>query len=387
MILIKNAKINTISNGIIDDGYILIDNGKIKEVGEKINLLYNSNIDVIDCKGNLVTPGLIEAHCHLGLYGDTSSLENNDYNESSEVITPEVSAIDSINPFSSSIEEARKSGVTTVAAGPGSANVIGGQFVAFKTYGKRIDNMIIKAPVAMKAALGENPKRSHGGKGRAPLTRMGSAALMREALFKAKEYLSKKDLAGDDISKKPAFNMKYEALIPVLKGEIPMKIHVHRADDIFTAIRIAKEFNLSITLDHCTDGALIAEEIKAEGFNAIVGPSFTHKTKLELANKGFKTAKILSEAGIKIAITTDSPVVPIEYLQLMAILAVKEGLSKEEALRSITLNAAEILNINNRVGSIEVGKDADIVIWSGDIFDALSKVKYTIINGEVVYKS
>lgn len=285
-----------------------------------------------------------------------------------------------------SFEEAYIGGVTTAVTGPGSANVIGGTFVAVKTYGKRIDDMIIKNPIAMKVAFGENPKRVYNSQKKSPITRMATAAILRDTLFKARTYMEKKEKA-EEPSKMPDYDMKMEALIPVLKKEIPLKAHAHRADDIFTALRIAKEFNIDVTLDHCTEGHLIADYLAKEGKGAIVGPTLSNRSKVELRNLTFDTPRILNEAGVKVAITTDSPVIPLQYLPICAGLAHKWGLDEIEALKAITINAAEIVGLGDRVGSIEVGKDADIVIFDGNpIKDLDYQTVATIINGEVVYR-
>lgn len=383
MILIKNGKIVTMNGEDMENGEILVENGRIKEIGHDLSV--PEGVKIIDAGGKIVMPGFIDAHTHLGLKEDSIQFEGSDHNETTDPITPEMRGIDGINPLDITLREAYEAGVTSVAAGPGSANVIGGQFAAIKTYGNKVDDMIIKEPVAMKCAFGENPKRVYGQKGKSPMTRMAIAALIRETLFKAVEYKKKRDLAKGDPSKAPAFNMKMEALQPVINREIPLKVHAHRTDDILSAIRIAKEFNIRITLDHCTEGHLILEHIKNEGLDAIVGPSFNHRSKYELKHKSFITPGILSKEGMKIAITTDSPVVPLQYLTICAALAVKKGMDRTEALKSITINAAEILEIDDRVGSLEVGKDADIVIWDGDPLDIFSSVLYTIINGEIVY--
>lgn len=384
MILIKNGKIFTMQGTVIEKGSILVEKGKIKEIGESI--IVPEGVEIIDAAGKLVLPGFIEAHCHLGLREDSLGFEGNDVNEIMEPITPHLRGIDAVNPMDVTFEEAYTAGVTCAAVGPGSANVIGGQFAAIKTYGDRIDDMVVKEPIAMKCAFGENPKDVYNGKGKSPKTRMAIAALLRETLFNALEYGRKLELAKEDSSKTPSFDMKMEAMQPVMRGEIPLKVHAHRADDIFTAIRIAKEFGVKITLDHCTEGKLIVEHLKKEGFPAIVGPSFNSRSKVELKHKGFDTVGILSKEGIKVAITTDSPVVPLKYLPLCAALAVKEGMEEEEALKAITINAAEILGLEDRVGSLEVGKDADIVIWDGHPFDLRSTVECTIIDGKVIYK-
>ena len=384
MIIIKGGRYLDVKNSKFLLGDIAIESGKIKEIGENIKE-ENGDI-VIDASGKIVTPGLVEAHCHLGLVGDSVGKENDDSNERSGAICPELRAIDAINPMDKVFEEAYQGGITSVATGPGSGNIIGGQFAAIKTYGKRIDNMIIKEPIAMKCAFGENPKRFYGEKGESPTTRMAIASLFRDTLYKAREYMMKKEAAGDNIEKLPPFNMRYEALIPVLKGEIPLKAHAHKASDIFTAIRIAKEFNVKMTLDHSTDARAVIDELAKEKFDMIVGPSLGHRTKVELVNKSFKTAGELNKAGIRISITTDSPVIPLQHLPICAALAVKEGMDKFEAYKAITINPAEILGIDDKVGSIEVGKDADIVIWSGEPLDIMSSVEYTLINGEIVYK-
>ncbi|MBR8701238.1 Imidazolonepropionase [Fusobacterium sp. DD29] len=384
MIIIKGGRYLDVKNSKFLLGDIAIEKGKIKEIGENIK---GENGDlVIDASGKIVTPGLVEAHCHLGLLGDSVGKENDDLNERSGAICPELRAIDAIDPMDKVFEEAYQGGVTSVATGPGSGNILGGQFAAIKTYGKRIDNMIIKEPIAMKCAFGENPKRFYGERGEKPTTRMAIASSLRDTLYKAKEYMMKKEAAGDNIYKLPPFNLSYEALIPVLKREIPLKAHAHKASDIFTAIRIAKEFNVKMTLDHSTDARAVIDELAKEKFDMIVGPSLGHRTKVELVNKSFKTAGELNRAGIKISITTDSPVIPLQHLPICAALAVKEGMDKFEAYKAITINPAEILGIDDKVGSIEVGKDADIVIWSGEPLDIMSSVEYTLINGEIVYK-
>jgi imidazolonepropionase-like amidohydrolase len=287
-----------------------------------------------------------------------------------------------------SFKEAREGGVTTAVTGPGSANVIGGTFAAIKTFGNRIDNMIIKDPIAMKIAFGENPKRFYHAQNKSPYTRMATAAILREMLFKAKIYSEDKEKSLTDPKCAPTFDFQLEALLPVMRKSIPLKAHAHRADDIFTALRIAKEFDLDITLDHCTEGHLIADELAKENKNAIVGPSFGSRSKFELTNLTFDTPKVLYEHGVKIAIMTDSPVIPLEYLSLCAGLAVKAGLPEEEGWKAITINPAEIIGISDRVGSLEVGKDADIVIFKGNpLTDINHDVKLTIINGAIVYNN
>ena len=365
----------------IPSGYVLIgDDGKIASVGENIN--ETADMTVIDAEGKLVTPGCVEAHCHIGVHNSAMRWEGADYNERSEPITPEMRAIDGLNPMDEAFINAVQHGVTSACTGPGSANVVGGTFVAIKLVGHRVDDMIIKEPVAMKCAFGENPKGAFGQNGgKTPVTRMATASLLRELLFKTKNYLEAKE-AGKD----PAFNMKLEAMIPVIKKEIPLKAHAHRADDIFTAIRIAKEFGVGLTLDHCTDGALIAEDLAKEGYPAFVGPSFGSKSKIELINKDFTTPGILNRAGVKISIITDAPVTTLEHLPMCAGFAVKAGLDYDEAWRAITVNPACSIGIGDRVGTLEAGKDADIVIWNGDpLVEIGTRAYLTIVDGRVVW--
>ena len=382
MLLIKNGYIKTMAGPDIENGSILIGNdGKIAAVGKDLIVLEGCTI--LDAEGRLVTPGLVEAHCHIGLHNEAVGWEGMDYNEGIDPVTPQMRAIDSIYPLDEAFEHARKGGVTTCCTGPGSANVLGGTFVAIKTAGKRVDDMVVKNPIAMKCAFGENPKRFYGQqKKSAPLTRMGTAALLRETLFKAKQYMAEKD-AG----KEPKFDMKLESLLPVLRGEIPLKAHAHRSDDIFTSIRIAKEFGLKLTLDHCTDGAVIAEELAAEGYPAFVGPSLGSKTKIELKSKSFDAPGILHKAGVKVSIITDAPVIPQQYLPMCAGQAVQAGLPMEEGWKAITVNPAESIGIADRVGTLEPGKDGDVVIWTADpLVNVGAHAACTVIDGKVVWQ-
>ncbi|AEB76588.1 amidohydrolase [Clostridium botulinum] len=382
MILIKNGKIVTVTKGTLENGCVLIKDGKILEISEDIKV--NEDVEVIDAKGGWVTPGFIDAHCHIGIFEQDMGFEGMDINEATDPLTPHLRAIDAINPMDTSFKDAIKGGVTTVMTGPGSANPMGGQFVAMKTSGICVDDMVVKEPAAIKIAFGENPKRIYKSKNKMPTTRMATAALIREILMKAKNYKIKKEKAakeGRDFEE----NFRLEALMPVLDKQIPLKAHCHRTDDILTAIRIGKEFDVNLTLDHCSEGHLIPEHIKKSGRNAIVGPTLTARSKIEVKNKTFKTPKVLHDNGVKIAIMTDHPVIPIEYLPLCAGLAAKEGLGVKEALKAITINAAEICGIDNRVGSLEVGKDADIVISNGNPLDSLTSTTCTIINGKVEY--
>ncbi len=386
MIFIKNGRIFTMAGEVIEKGSILIDNGKIIEVGK--DLVAPLDAEIINAEGKMVLPGFIDAHCHIGMWEEGMGFEGSDGNEMVDPVTPQLRAIDAINPMDIAFEEAYRGGVTTAVTGPGSANVIGGMTVALKTYGKRVDDMILKEPVAMKVAFGENPKRVYESQKKSPMTRMATAAILRETLFKAKAYMEKKEQGKEDLSKMPEYDMKMEAMLKVLRKEIPLKAHAHRADDIFTALRIAKEFDVDITLEHCTEGHLIADYLAKEGKGAIVGPTLSNRSKVELRNLTFDTPRILHEAGVKIAIMTDSPVIPLHYLPICAGLAAKSGLEEMEALKAITINAAEIVGIDDRVGSIEIGKDADIAIFDGNpIKDIDCKTYATIINGEIVYKN
>ena len=382
MLLIKNGKIKTMVGADIECGSVLIgDDGRIAFVGESV--LESSEMTVIDAGGRLVTPGCVEAHCHIGLRSSAMRWEGSEINEKSDPITPQMRAIDGINPIDETFADAVKHGVTSACTGPGSANVVGGSFAAIKLSGKRVDDMIIKSPLAMKCAFGENPKGAYGQSGnKAPITRMATAALLRDLLFKARAYAKAKEDGKD-----PSFDLKLESMIPVIKGEIPLKAHAHRADDIFTAIRIAKEFGLKLTLDHCTDGALIADELAAEGYPTFIGPSFGGKSKIELANKDFATPAVLHKAGVPISIITDAPVIPLEHLAMCAGFAVSAGLPYEEAWRAITVNPATQTGIGDRVGSLEVGKDGDVVIWNDDPLRVIGTDAYvTVINGRVVYR-
>ncbi len=384
--LIRNGKIYTMSNlGVLDGGDIKIKNGKIIEVGK--NLPVSEGEEVIELSGEFVYPGFIDAHCHMGLFEWGMGFEGSDGNEMTNPITPHMRAIDGINPMDTSFKNAREGGVTVVVSGPGSANVCGGTFGAFKTYGDCIDKMVVKNPVAMKVAFGENPKRVYNSKSKTPMTRMGTAALLRNLIVESKNYLNKKEDAESKNELFKEFNLSYEAMIPVLKKEIPLKAHCHRADDILTAVRIAKEFDLDLTLDHCTEGHLIADYIKESGYPAIVGPTMTHASKIELTNKTFKTPGILINKGVKTAIVTDHPVIEQEYLPICAGLAMKSmNMDEIDVLKSITIHAAEIVKIDDRVGSIEPGKDADIVIFDKSALFSDSVCCYTIIDGNVVHR-
>lgn len=305
-----------------------------------------------------------------------------DINELNDAVTPQMRGIDGINPLDPTFEKAVMAGVTCVGTGPGSANVLGGTFTTIKTVGHCVDDMIVRDPVAMKCAFGENPKNCY--KDKSIYTRMTTASKLREALFKARDYQARKEAAGGDVLKMPAYDFKMESLLPVINREMPLKAHAHRADDILTAIRIAKEFNVKLTLEHCTEGHLIADKLAEENYPLAVGPTLTHATKFELRNKSFKTPGILANAGCQVSIITDSPVIPQEYLPMVAGLAVKAGMKPFDALKAITINPARHLGIEDRVGSLEAGKDADIVIMNGSAFDSLTEAVHVMVNGKLV---
>ena len=378
--IIKNGSVNDAVNREAYVADIRITDGKIAEIGRDLTI--NEGEEVIDATGLNVYPGFVEAHCHLGLDGYGIGFEGADYNEPGDICTPHLRSDDSFNPLDPTVRSAARGGVTSVATGQGSANAIGGTWIAVKTVGNCVDDMIIKTPVAMKCALGENPKRCYREKGNA--ARMSTASVIRNMLFKAREYLNKKEKAGDDIFKQPAFDFKCEAMIPVLKKEIPLKIHAHQANDILTAIRLAKEFDVDLTIEHVTEGHLIADKLAEYSYPLAVGPSLTHASKFELQNKSWTTPGILAAKGCQVSIITDSPVIPQEYLPLCAGLAVKAGMDPFEALKAITINPARQIRISDRVGSIEIGKDADIVITDGDPMVSSTAIKKVFINGEAV---
>lgn len=389
MILIKNGLVKTMAGEDIENGQVLLDGDKIAAVGKEVNA--PADAQVIDAAGCIVAPGFVEGHCHIGLDEEAIGFEGDDYNEMTDPVTPQMRGIDGLNPMDEAFFDAYSHGVTTAVTGPGSANVVGGTFLAVKLCGKRVDNMVVKNPVAMKIAFGENPKRCYGAsQKKMPMTRMGTAALLRELLVKAQNYREEMDAyeADPQNNKKPTYDCKLHAMLPVMRKEIPLKSHAHRADDIFTSLRIAKEFDLDITLDHCTEGHLIADELEKEGKGCLVGPTFGAKSKFELKNKCWDTPKTMVEHGLKTAIITDAPVIPLKYLPLCAGLAINAGLDEQEAWKAVTINPAVITGIADRVGSLEVGKDADVVIYKGNpLTDLQYTTKYTLINGQIVYQA
>ena len=357
---------------------ILLADGKIAAIGT--NLTAPADAVVFDADGLDVFPGFVDAHTHIGLDGYGIGYEGCDYNEMNDIWTPQLRAIDGINPRDPSLADARRAGVTCVCTGPGSANVLGGTFLAMKTVGDRVDKMVVRDPVAMKCAFGENPKRCYRDK--CDSTRMSTAAFLRGALMQARDYGARKQAANGDVTKMPAYNQKLEALLPVLAREIPLKAHAHQANDIFTALRIAREFNLRLTLEHVTEGHLIVDELAGEkDVPMAVGPSLTFASKFELQNKSWSTPAVLTAAGCHVSIITDSSVIPQQYLPLCAGMAVKAGMDPFDALKAITINPAEHIGVADRVGSLEVGKDADLVITAGSPFEVLTEVKAVFIDG------
>ena len=386
---IINGKIFTMADQVYDRGFVLTDQEKIVAVGDmkdyevclgRIEPDMRNRVQKkkIALDGDWVLPGFIEAHCHVGIIEEKRGTMGDDCNEGTEPVTPHLRALDAVNPLDPAFHNALAAGITAVMTGPGSSNVVGGQFLFMKTYGRNIDEMKMLEPAAMKVAFGENPKCNFGNQNKMPSTRMAVAGMLREELFQAEQY--RKNTSAE------ALEFRKEAWMPVFEKKIPIKAHAHRADDILTAIRIAQEFDLDITLDHCTEGHLIAESIAESGFPAIVGPSLTARSKIEVENMDFKTVGILHRAGVLTAVTTDHPVTLIETLPLCAGLAVKHGLPMEEGLKAITIYPAKICRVEHRVGSLEPGKDADIAIFDGNPMEVFTNTLFTIINGAVVYE-
>lgn len=383
MLHIINAHLKPITAPDIPCGQMLIDQGKIVAIGQTVDA--PEGCEVFDAQGMLVTPGLIDAHTHIGLHEEAIRWEGADYNEMSNPVTPEMRAIDAINPMDESFHNALAGGVTCAVTGPGSANVIGGTFCAIKLHGDCTDDMVLREAVAMKVAFGENPKGCYGQQGKKlPITRMGVAALLRQTLAKAKKYAA--DIEAAKAEGKPTpFDFQMEAMLPVIRKEIPLKAHAHRADDILTVLRICREFDVDVTLDHVTEGHLIVDKLVDAGKPVLVGPSFGSKTKFELKEKSFATPGVLNKAGLEVCIITDAPVIPLNYLPLCAGLAVREGLDEDAAWRAITINPAKVAGIADRVGSLEAGKDADFAVFSGDpLKDIQARAVQVFVDGEAV---
>ena len=382
MRLIRNARLYTMEGpGLLEGGDVLIDSGKIAAVGVNLSA---SGAREIDARGAYVTPGFIDPHSHIGLWADGERDETGDGNEMTDPVTPQMRALDAVNPVDPCFAEACRAGVTTVATGPGSANVLGGQFLAMKTFGGSLKAMLVKEPLAMKAAFGENPKMVYGSGGKRPSTRMATAAVLREAFYEARAYIEKRACA--DADKRPDFNLKNEALAMVLRRELPLKMHAHRADDILTAIRLAEEFNLRASVEHCTEGYLIADELRKANVGVILGPLLTDRGKPELKNLTMKAPAILYRAGVKFALMTDHGVIPEPYLPVEAGLCVREGLPEMEAMRAITIHAAGVLGLEERLGSLAPGKDADVVLFDGHPLETRTHASLVIVNGNIAYE-
>lgn len=395
MLLIRNGRVLTMAQDVAQEQAapretadcpagealdILCRDGKIERIAPAIALPEGAEVQVIDAAGCLVLPGLIDAHCHVGITEEKKGIEGDDCNENVEPVTPWLRAIDAINTMDAAFDDAVQTGITSLMAGPGSSNVVGGQFAFLKTRGRRIDSLIVRAPAAMKIAFGENPKANYSGMGKSPVTRMGIAGMLRRELFAAGQYCQKRQQGQAEA------DFGLEPWVPVFSRQIPLKAHVHRVDDIFTAIRIAEEFGLRMTLDHCSEGHLIAEEIAASGFPAIVGPDLSSRNKIEIQNVDFKTAGVLYRAGVQVAVCTDHPVSTIRSLPLCAGLAVKEGLPLYAGLEAITCSPARICGVYDRVGSLEEGKDADIAVFTGNPMEVFTRTLFTVIDGEIVYR-
>ena len=380
--LIVNGIIHTMDGPIIENGYVAISGSKILQAGPMEERPQEWEGERLDAQGGHVCPGFIDVHCHLGMFGDSLGFESEDGNEETDPCTPHLRAIDAVNPLDRCFSEARAAGVTTVLTGPGSANPISGQFAALKTDGRWVDAMILKAPAAMKLALGENPKQVYHDRDESPVTRMATAAIIRESLRKAVEYGEKLDKAAqDEDADPPDYDAKLEALLPVVRGDLPVHIHAHRADDIATGIRIASEFGLRCVIVHGTEGHLIPELLVRTGVPVISGPALGDRSKPELANMSLEAPALLQRAGVPVAICTDHPEVPIQYLPLCAALAVKGGMDPEEALAAITVNAARIAGLDETLGSLSPGREADIVIADRHPLELLGRVEAVLIGG------
>lgn len=384
MLAIRNGKLYTISHGIIDNGTLLVENNKITAIGPQVEI--PAGAQVIDAKGKYVTPGIIDAHAHVSIWEEGQGWEGIDVNETTNPITAAVRAIDGIDPDEIGLRDAYQNGVTCIWCAPGSANVIGGEGVTMRTYGESVDEMIMLSPSGIKAATGENPKGAYGNRNQMPKTRMGVAALLRETLVKTQNYRQKIEKAADNPEKMPVRDLGLENMVRVLKRELPLRVHCHRADDAMTVVRIAKEFEIDITIEHATEGYKVAQELAEHGVPIVVGPTLSSRSKIEVRDSSLATPAICAAAGVKVALMTDHPIIPVWYLPICAGLAVKHGLDEEVAMRAVTLTPAEICGVADRVGSLEVGKEADIVIWDGHPFEYTTHVDYTIVNGRVVYQ-
>ena len=380
--LIQNGVVHPMDGPVIPNGYVLLEGNKIKAVGSMDAVPQGWAGPVLTAAGGHIRPGLVDAHCHLGMCGDGLGFEAEDDNESTDPCTPHLRALDGLNPLDRCFREAREAGVTTVLTGPGSGNPINGQGLAVKTIGRWAEEMVVLEPASLKLALGENPKTVYHERKETPMTRMGTAAIIRAQFSKALEYLDKQNKAdAEEDTDPPDFDPKLEALLPALRGEVPVHIHAHRADDIATAVRLAREFGLKLVVVHGTEAHLLPELLAREHIPVITGPILTDRSKPELANSTSANPALLAKAGVEIAICTDHPVIPIQHLTLCAAVAARSGLEPEEALKAITLNGARLAGVDHRVGSLTPGKDADVVVTSGHPLDWMSRVEHVFIDG------
>ena len=375
MIALTNGRLYTIENGIIEQGTILLDGGKIAAVGAEVEI--PADAQVIDVQGRIVTPGFIDAHTHIGIDEEIHQPMGDDCNEMTEPNTAELRAMDAINYRDLSFQDAVKAGITTVMITPGSANVFGGLVAVMKTAGKTYKEMLVNGEAGLKMAFGENPKRVYGEKDKSPSTRMATMAIARQGFYEAKEYMKKSDEDRE-------FNLQTEHIAKALEGGIPVRAHAHRADDILTAIRMRDEFNLDLVVEHCTDGHLIVEELKEAGVKVAVGPSLSNRAKVEMENVTFRTPGVLASAGVEVAIITDAPCTPIQYLPICAGMAMREGMTEEDAFKALTIVPAKILKADDRLGSLAVGKDADVVVWNNHPFEIMGKPELVFVNGKQV---
>ena len=385
-VAITGGRVVPVTADPVENGTVLIEDGKITAVGA--DLAVPDGAQVIDAAGQWVLPGFIEVHGHVGVHEEAQGWAGSDTNEMTEPVTAQVRALDAINPADLGFRDAITGGVLAVNVNPGSGNPIGGQTVALRCWGRTVDEMLLREPSGLKSALGENPKRVYGEQGKMPSTRLGTAAVIRGAFVAAANYLAKLDAeaAKPEADRKPVDrDLKLEALGRVLRREIPWRQHCHRADDIATALRIAEEFGYDLVIDHGTEAHLVADLLAARNIPVIIGPLFTSRSKVELLNRSLANPGRLARAGVTIAITTDHPVVPIHFLVHQATLAVKEGLDRDTALAALTINPARIAGVDGRLGSIEPGKDADLVLWSGDPLDVFSRAQRALIGGREIY--
>lgn len=385
-VAIVGGRVVPIVGGPIEGGTVLVKDGKITAVGESVAV--PDGVEVVDASGSWVLPGFIDAHAHVGVHEEAQGWAGNDTNEMTDPVMAQVRAIDAINPADLGFRDAITGGVLAVNVNPGSGNPIGGQTVALKSWGRSVDEMVLRQPSGLKSALGENPKRVWGEQRKTPATRLGTAAVIRGAFVDAANYLARIELeASKPLADRKHVDrdLKLEALGRVLNREIPWRQHCHRADDIATAMRIAGEFGYQLVIDHGTEANLLADVIAAKGIPVIIGPLFTSRSKIELRNGSLANPGRLAQAGVTIAITTDHPVVPIHFLVHQAAFAVREGLAAETALEALTINPARIAGIDDRLGSIEVGKDADLVVWSGDPLNVLSRAQRAFVDGNQIY--